>query len=281
MAGEWYLGPAGDLRALECPERDVSVSEVRFGGVHQGLSGARTVDVTGLKMQINLALNYLDETQYLWLEAIHLRHIPGPVYVINPLKRNLLSKESSMSRTSYFQGNGIYASATGYSHNWEWEYNWPTAAGPGTRVVKRTGLLASSVVYQLDVSPKIPVTVGSSYTFSSYMKGDSSKTVVFGISWYQKDGTFISTSTSSKSVTTSWARHQMTATAPANAALAVPRWESTTNVSFSSTAVQFEQASSATDWQLGGGSMRVMIDQMPTTSPRFPLRNCSLTLLEA
>lgn len=278
MAGEWYLGPAGDLRALVCPERDINVSEVRYGGVHQGLSGARTVDVTGVKMQIDFSFAYLTETDYLWLEAMHLRHIPGPVYVINPLKRNLLSKQASMSRSSYDRGAGLYSSD--YNNGWQWETSFPSGP-PGVRSVKRIAVPASSVTLKVDDGFKIPVTVGTTYDFSAYMKADSSKTVAFGIAWYDKNHVFLSQASSNKSVTTGWTRFDYSATAPASAALAVPYWTSTTNVSFTSTALQFEAGSTPTTWQFGGGSMPVVIDQMPTTSPRFPMRNASLTLLEA
>lgn len=280
MAGEWYLGPAGDLRALVCPARDVNVSEVRYGGVHQGLSGARTVDVTGVKMQINLSMPYLEEADYLWLEAMHLRHIPGPLFLINPLKRNMLSKEASMSRTAYFSGPGIYSPTAGYSQNWEWEPSYPSGV-PGVRSVKRIGVPATSVTLNIDDGYKIPVTVGTTYDFSAYMKADSAKTVAFGIGWFDRNYGFLSLASSNKSVTTSWTRFDYSATAPANAALAQPFWLSTSNESFTSTALQFEVGSTPTSWQLGGGSMVVMIDQMPTISPRYPVRNSELILLEA
>lgn len=280
MAGEWFLGPAGDLRALVCPERNVNVSEIRYGGVHQGLSGARTVDVTGVKLQVDLTLPYVDETEYLWLEAMHIRHIPGPLFMINPLKRNLLSKEASMSRTSLFQGPGIFSPTAGFTHNWEWEYSFPSGP-PGVRSVKRTGLPGTSVTFNIDDGYKIPVTVGTTYDFSAYMKADSSKTVAFGIGWFDRNYGFLSLASSNRSVTTSWTRFDYSATAPASAALAMPFWTSTTNVSFTSTAVQFEVGSAPTTWQIGGGAMPVVIDQMPTTSPRFPMRDCNLTLLEA
>ncbi len=279
MAGEWFMGPPGDLRVLVCPDRGVNVSDVRFGGVHQGLSGARTMDVTGVKMQVDLNLSYLTETDYLWLEAMFIRHIPGPVFLINPLKKNLLSKEASISKTSYFPGNGIWSSTASYTHNWTYEASYPTGV-PGTRSIKRT-VPASSVVFEADSNYKIPVTVGTTYDFSAYMKADSSKTVTYGIAWYDKNYGFLSNTTSAKSVTTAWTRFDVSGTAPASAALAVPFWQSTTNVPFTSTALQFEAAATPTSWQIGGGSMVVLIDQMPTQSPRFPLRNVSLTLLEA
>lgn len=277
MAGEWYLGPAGDLRALVCPDNGVNVSDVRYGGVHQGLSGARTVDVVGVKMQIDMNIRYLTETDYLWLEAMHLRHIPGPVYLVNPLKRNLLSKESSMARDTAMPTNGVYTSGF---YAWDWETSYPSGV-IGTRAVRRSAMLAVSTLFSLDVTGKVPVTAGSQYVFSSYMKSASAKTVVFGITWYDVNGAALSATTSSKSITTSWARQSVSGTAPAGAVLAVPSWESTTTTTFTAASAQFEAGSTATAWQIGGGSMRVMIDQLPTQSPRYPLRNVSLSLLEA
>lgn len=281
MAGEWYLGPAGDLRALVCPDRDINISDVRYGGVHQGLSGARTVDVTGVKMQVDFTFPYLSETDYLWLEAMHVRHIPGPVYLVNPLKRNLLSKNASMCRTSYFSaGGGVYTPTAGYQNNWQWEASYPVGV-PGTRSVKRIGVPATSVTLNFDDGYKIPVTVGTVYDFSAYVKADSAKSLTFGIGWFDKNYAFLSLNSAAKSITTSWGRFDLSATAPASAALALPFWISASNISFTSTAAQFEVGSSPTAWQLGGGSMPVVIDQMPTTSPRYPVRNASLTLLEA
>lgn len=278
MAGSWYLGPTGDLRELECPEADVNVTDVRYGGVHQALSGARVIDVTGVKMQVDLNMTYLSEAQYTWLEALHTRHIPGPLFLVNPLKRNMLSKQASMSATADFPGMGVYK--TGVA-NWAWVMDFPSAAGPGVRSVERTGLPASSVTFNLDSQRKIPVTAALSYTFSAWMRGTSSKTITFGITWYDITGAVLSSSTAAKSVTTSWARHTHTATAPAGAVLAMPTWNSTTNVSFRSTAVQFEQASAATDWQIGGAVLTVAVDQMTTVSHRFPFWNCAIVLLEA
>jgi hypothetical protein len=36
-----------------------------------------------------------------------------------------------------------------------------------------------------------------------------------------------------------------------------------------------------TSWDLGGGAPAVLIDQLPSTSPRYPLMDCTITLLEA
>ena len=65
----------------------------------------------------------------------------------------------------------------------------------------------------------IPVTPGTSYTFSSYAFANaSSKTLTKTINWYDRRGTLLSGSTSSsKTVTTSWAKYSHTATAPASA----------------------------------------------------------------
>ena len=61
---DWYLGPLGDLRPLVCPEPDLSATQVRYGGLHQGLSGARTLDVTGHKAEYEFNTTGDDVTEF-------------------------------------------------------------------------------------------------------------------------------------------------------------------------------------------------------------------------
>src|SRR5690554_2646520 len=91
----WYLGPAGALQELTCPEPNIKANLVRYGGVHQGLSGARTVDVTGHRYEYAFDWDYMEQAEWAWLEAMHLRHVPGPFRLLNPLKKNRLAPQSS------------------------------------------------------------------------------------------------------------------------------------------------------------------------------------------
>lgn len=276
MATTWYLGPPGDLRALHCPERNIDITEVRFGGLHQSLGGGRTMDVTGIKAQYTFNWEYLESTDYKWLRALHTRLIRGPHRLIDPLKVNRLSIGASNSditphRWPYFvQSAGVL----------EYVADYPTAI-LGQRAVRWTSRTASSVL-ALDATKMTDVFPLETVTVSAYLKGESAVSVDMYIAWYDKDGVFLSNSTvTNHSVTTSWARYSATKTAPANAVLGVMSITSTATTAIRIAGAQFETGSSVTDWEEGGANPMVLIDQLPTVTPRYPVYNCTMTLLEA
>jgi hypothetical protein len=261
MATTWYLGPAGDLRALVCPERNVDVSEIRFGGVHQSLGGARTMDVTGNKVQYAFNWKYLELDEYSWLRALHTRLIAGPHRLIDPLKKNRLSVGAS-------DGNIM-------PHKWQF---YTESAGLLTNQLDRTASSTLSVDLRkgTDVFPLETVTV------SMYLKGASAVSVDMYILWYDKTGAFLSQSTATThSVTTSWARYSATKTAPVNAAIGVLGISSAATTTINLAAPQFETGSSATAWEQGGANPLVLVDQLSTTSPRYPVTDCAMVLLES
>lgn len=275
MATTWYLGPAGDLRALVCPERDVDVTEVRFGGVHQSLGGARTMDVTGIKQQYTFNWVYLDPADYSWLRALHSRLIVGPHRLIDPLRKNRLSLGASDGNIAPHKWP-FYTISAGLLSN---QNDYPTGI-LGQRCVRWSDRTASSVL-SVDLVKKTDVFPLETVTVSMYLKGGSAVSVDMYIGWYDKNGTFLSSSTATThSVTTSWARYSATKTAPANAVLGVLSITSTATTIINLAAPQFETGSSATAWEQGGANPLVLIDQMPTTSPRYPTSNVSMTLLE-
>lgn len=278
MAGEWYIGPAGDLRQLVCPEINLAVSDVRYGGVHQAISGARIMDVTGTKQDISLAFTFLDETDYRWLQALQTRHIPGPHRLINPLRKNRLTVQAASVNPTASNRPGVKLSAG----TWDWVNDWPTAAGFGMRAMRWSGRTASSTL-KFDAVQGTTIFPLEQITGSVYIKGDSA--IASGsltIDYYDRYGVFLSSATpEAASVTTSWARYTITRTAPANAATAVLGVTATATTTMRLAAAQFEPGSSASAWDQGGGAPLVLVDQLPSTSPRFPLMNCSVTLLEA
>lgn len=278
MAGEWYIGPAGDLRVLVCPEINLSVSDVRYGGVHQAISGARIMDVTGTKQDISLAFTFLDETDYRWLQALQTRHIPGPHRLINPLRKNRLTVQAASTNPTASNRPGVKLSAG----VWDWVNDFPTAAGFGYRCMRWFGRSASSTL-KFDAVQGTTIFPLEQITGSVYLKGDSA--IASGsltIDYYDRYGVFLSSATpEAASVTTSWARYTITRTAPTNAATAVLGVTATATTTMRVAAAQLEPGSSASAWDQGGGAPLVLVDQLPSTSPRFPLMNCSVTLLEA
>lgn len=272
----WLLGPPGDLRELVTPETGINITEVRYGGVHQGLNGARTMDVTGVKTSIDLTMTYLDEADYRWLQALHTRHIPGPHRLVNPLRKNKMTIYAASCNPEPMQNRGFYVDAG----TAEYVADWPTAAGPGwqsTRWFSRAGTSTA----RWDADKRFVCTPGAPVTASVYLKGNSAFTMTTAIDWFDKYGVYLSSTSGSASVTTSWSRFSLTGTPPANAATAYFAMYSSSTVEVRIAASQVELGSSATSWDQGGGDLLVLIDQMPAVSPRYPLMNATIGLLEA
>jgi hypothetical protein len=276
VAAIWYLGVPGDLRALFCPERDMEMTELRFGGVHQSLGGARTMDVTGVKKQYTFNWKTLDESDYSWLRALHTRLIPGPHRLLDPMRKNRLSLGVSAGVTQPHKWP-FYTASAGLLTN---QTDYP-AGVLGARGVRWSDRSASSTL-ALDLTKGTDVFALETVTVSAYLKGDSAVSVDMFVAWYDKTGAFLSNSSASThSVTTSWARYSASKTAPANAVLGVFVITSTATTSISIAAPQFESGSSVTSWEEGGANPIVLIDQMTTTSPRYPVFDCTMVLLES
>lgn len=272
----WLLGPPGDLRELVTPETGISITEVRYGGVHQSLNGSRAMDVTGVKTDVTLTFEYLEEDDYRWLQALHTRHIPGSHRLINPLRKNRLSMYAASCNATPSRRPGLTFSA-GLG---DWVNDWPTAAGPGRRSTLWSSRTASSEAL-FDNGRPASVVPGDVVTFSVYVKGASAVSAILEIDWFDQYNTEVATSTTEPiSVTTSWQRFSITRTAPAGAYMGRAQLSAVATTDMYLAAAQWEAGATATAWDQGGGELEVLIDQMPANSPRYPLMNCSMTLLE-
>jgi hypothetical protein len=283
MTKTWYIGPMGDLRAVRCPEPDISTSVVRYGGVHQGLSGARTMDVTGHRQEIHMDFNHMDYSEWRWLEALHLRHVPGPHYLINPMRKNRLTPESSLCnpRNLGFHGMSVNSGA------WTLEYDYPSGASDlGGRCLRWTGW-SSGFTLRWDRYVYIPIFPLETITGSVWMRAETNRGIQLVFDWYDRTFTQVgSSSATTFSLTSAWQKCAITATAPAgthSAVLAAIAYsaDGPVGVPIRAAAAQVETGSTATSWEMGGAATRVLLDQLETSSPIYPLTNVSMTLLEA
>ncbi len=281
----WYLGWLGDMRALPTPEIGLDMSEVRMGGVHQGLNGARTVDILGFRTQFDMDFKYLSEDEYAWLRAMHTRFVREPLYLINPLRKNLLSQQASTGYVHSVYDVGIQNVS---SLTMDTVLDFPTGVPAGGTVVPRVISAPTTYCYLvMDGGVRfIPIFQNEPLTYSMYMRTTSgTASVDMYIQTMDKYGvaTVGPGMVSTKTVTTSWQRFSMTHT-PTTAGVAGARigvqlvTAGTYNVCFA--APQVEYGSVVTPFQQGGGSLKVAIDQISSESPRFPLSNVSLSLVE-
>ena len=277
----WYFGPDWDLRPLVCPEPNIEMPIERYGGVFQALSGARTMDVTGHKQRFTLELQYLDPSEFAWLESLHRRAIPGPFRLLNPTRKNLLSAKGSLLKVApgyNTAGQGAAAGGGMLMQVRDWP---PTAPTLGDLAVKWTS--ASGSYVRLDPRHMFPVTPGEDVTVSAYMKGVNPADDAFLIlDWYDKTRTAIASVNSGVQVIgDNWGRVTFTGTPPAGAYTARMAFYTGESTPVYMAAAQAEYGSSATTWELGGGAPRVLMDALDLRSPRFPYVNTTLSLLEA
>lgn len=275
----WYLGPLGDLRAIVCPDRDIRVDDIRLGGVHQALSGARTVDITGFRQEFGFKFSYLNEEEYRWLEALHTRTVRGPFRLINPLKKNRLSSSATAMRVVRTLDIGIYTlSPYGVSSAF------PSALTIPAQTRSFSGWTGNAT-FNFDNGRTIPVRTGETLTGSVYVQHNPAALAgcTLRLSWFDRNNGALTTDTQSFTAPTTFGRFTITRAAPANAAGAVfsivtPAYVATSTLLIS--APQVEAAATATAFEPGGGSATVSVDQLTTTSPIFPLRDCQLNLVE-
>jgi len=99
------------------------------------------------------------------------------------------------------------------------------SAGPSAGVITIVPVGDVGIVNLYDpVLYGIPISSSTSHKFSFYVYAPSARFIDSGIKWYDKNGTFISTGTSSSSVTTTntWTQLSHTSSSPSYAAYGVP-----------------------------------------------------------
>lgn len=274
----WYLGPLGNVRPLPTPETDMDFTVIAYGGVHQGLSGARTKDITGHKSELSLSWSYLQPEEYAWLQAMHEGYFPGPFSLLNPLKKNRLSRESSAVRSVRRDTAGLRIP----SGNVNRVRQVPEDIDLGGMSLMWDSW-GSNRTLSFDTDRMVPVLDEETVTFSVYLLGSTGFSVDVWLSYFDADGgTEGESERQSFTMSTSFQRVSVTATVGSSVVAARPNIEPQTDSgTLAIAAPQLEHGREATPWGLGGAASTVLIDELTTTSPRYPLYGAELSLLEA
>lgn len=278
----WYFGPPGNLRALECPEPGVQITDVRYGGVHQALSGARTVDSTGFKQEVSFNWDYLTESDYTFLDSLWKGHHKGPFPLINPLKKNRLSSDATRLMPSISPRASTTVSAL--------DFSLVVVEQSPVQNAQRALWIGSwdppNPMVRFDTHHKTPVRSGEQITCSVYAgivgtAGSHSATLELQY-WNHYKTPIHTVQTQSISLTDTWTRFSITRTLPSDVALVEFRFRGSSD-EFQQYVMcpQIEVGATATAWEPGGGAPMMVMDRFSTESPRFPYRNISLTLGEA
>jgi hypothetical protein len=215
----WYLGPQGDLRALTAPERDIKNSIERYGGLHQGLSGARTMDVTGHRAVYEIGFKWLEKDEWEFLRSMHLRRVPGPFRLLDPFYRNRLTPESADCKVGGGTARGVTVTGGNTLRTWDVPYGGTFLGGMSTKWYNRSGLR----IMRWDLKNRTTLQYsGEIVTGSVYIKGSANAAGSFGFDWFDRDGAQLAGSvTYTVNSTTGWARYWVSARPPAAAVTCV------------------------------------------------------------
>ena len=258
---------------------------VRTGGVHQGLSGARTVDVTSLKQEFTFDFEAMESLDYQWLEVMHSRITRRRLYLLNPLKpSNRVSYAASSMKS---QGATALASKYGFNvgSNWRYSNEYPLY------LLGFEGRSAEILPFEADFSQIIfdegspfPFLPDETLSFRVLMKASAGTLARFRLDWYDADHEWIQADGSSQfEIDEDWSQWSLSGVIPIEGAAGVTmgvqldQGDNTVWVA----APQAHEGNSLRLWEPGGGAPEVVIESLDITSPRFPLRDGTLKLLEA
>ena len=283
MDRTWYLGPLGKLRGLVCPERGMSDTSTRYGGIHQGLTGARTMDITGHRREYEFEFVYMDKQDFAWLNALHNRMVPGPFYLIDPRYKNRLSPQATSLRSTYNAANLGLQVSMGVARDLTRDF--PDDILYGTHSLAATSFAENQTI-TTDAGALTPVRDGETITGSWYARAvgeDPSQAVSLSFEWFDADRASQGVSAPQEvTLGSEWNRYSYTATVPEGVSAVVMRLTfGTYNAAVRLAAPMIEEGGTATEWEQGKAVAMVLVDQLKTSSPLFPLTDCSLTLLEA
>lgn len=274
----WLFGPAGDLRPLPAPAGDVVNTVDRFGATHVAITGGRTVDTLGYRARYEFELPYLDEEEYFRLEALYTLADPRPLKLIDPMRRNLLSRDAALAKPADATQRGLSASL-GAGLAWVRVTDSPVSWS--ARGARWTGFGAGDTL-QVGRGATVPVTPGESVTFSVYLSASEAQDVAASLDTISEGlpHTVVPGDTVPLPAG-SWTRLEQTFVVPAGAQTAYITLHAVTAAgALTAVAPQLESGTTATAPSLGGGAVTVLIEELATTSPRHPYRSVSLSLLE-
>ncbi|SDC25908.1 hypothetical protein [Actinokineospora iranica] len=275
---QFHLGPVGALRPLPSPSlgSGPDATATRHGAIHRSLDGRVTVDRVAVKRTWSLTWPYLDPDTHAYLDALHHGLVAGPLWLVDPERRNRLPPHIAASGSFQHTTTGFFPSAGTLA--WTTEVpvpDVPLAGGLDWSVPAGGGQL---------IADPCPVLPGEPVCMSVWV---TSTVLPVGllVALYDAAGAFVSFATSPSPATTPetgarlWLTHTPTAPA-ALARLALTADSSTSGGRVATTGWQLEPGLTPGGWAPGGGAAHVVPDALSAAYPVPGARATTLTLLE-
>lgn len=269
QSATWYLGPLGNLRPLPSPDGGVDRTVERFGGVHQSLSGARTMDITGHRATYKFELPWLEPAEARFIEALHYRTVPGPFFLLDPLTTNRLSRDAALLKP-YTADVTIPSGGMARSTD-----------APAGAAVPVTSLDWSSYTAGTALTlPAVPMLPNEAVVISVFARSEDAIPVTLSAAFTGADGSDQGHATQTVTTSTSWERYSVAAIVPTTAAAAQVSLAPQDGDRVLLAGAQLEFGSAPSAWDMGGGAPEVLLDQLERSSPHYPGDAITVTLLE-
>lgn len=283
MAPTWYLGPLGDLRALSCPDTGITMNPVRYGGVFQGLSGARSTDTMGIRTDYGFAWASLDADEWYWLESLYTRSVRGPHRLIDPTRKNRLSIGATSLRVTRGTANGVFIDSPFVTTDASSAALMDIPAL--SKVVFNWSATARNIVFDTGrPTPVFPLETVTGSVHTGASSGSTYNACQLRFDFVTRTGSIVATENVGFTPTPTWARVSITRQAPPGAAgvtMSVVLGANVTGNQVYLNAPQIESGPAPTKWQPGGAAPVVILDQLTSGSRRWPLRDIQMTISEA
>lgn len=263
----FYLGPAGDLRPLPSPDNGVERPVSRFGGTHEALSGARTMDTTGHRATYTLDIPAVTPELGAFLDGLYYGTVAGPLYLLDPLSPNLLPR--MQAQLAPFQA-GLVVTSGGLARVDE------TAPARVPVAALEWSAYTPPATLRFAWRPVLP---GEDITVSVLARAVTSGTVATVLTIEDRQG-HTAMAEAEATVTDQWQRCHVTTTLDRDARRVQVSVSARSGAAVRVAAAQLEYAGTPTEWNPNAGCVPVVIDQIDRDSPQYPYTDTTVTLLE-
>lgn len=299
MPDEILMGAPGNMFALPVPEiGGYTETPVKFGAIHQGLTGARTLDNLGTRREWSMTWEDLDPSDCSALQGLYdqLRTDAGSVRLIQPYRKNLLTSVAA-------SGGSVPAPRSSVT---------PFQTSNTSVVATRTLVPRQSVDATYGLSPRltfytrvangatggqtcwpegfpnnsaysrIPVIPGRTYTLSAYVRAVAGTGATMGLGVMREDGNLSSapTQTPETIIDTVWTWVARSYTIPTGWHIAYPTFTLPASSTIDVAAMQFEEGAGRTTWEHGSGAPIVAVTGLSFTDTWWPYRNATMSVIE-
>lgn len=274
----FWLGPVGQLHELPVPGAGIPRSSARIGGIHTAVDGTPTVDTLGFSRSYEFALDWRYRYELRWLRALHHRAVPEQLRLLDPMVPNRPSLAVSTCgatparRQLPLRGDGLVRRA---------DESAPELAGLCGGSLEWTPPEGGGLLTERSPARAGVVLPGEQVVLSAYVRGTADRSVQVQLAIFDAAGNPTATVTGTSTAGDSWVRVAVQHTAAAHDAYVVAQLSASAGTGAVRTSGwQLEAAAAPSEWDLGGGSPLVVVNQLTETSPYYPMTDAVLTLQE-